>query len=242
MQTEETAPSKEHGTWHGTCSGREPLEAAGGGNVVKTFWSLKCILRQQGACGGFKTRCKSRYANPKYIWQKCRWWIQVGRNWWGEKQTAFSLCFLPECTQIIPRGVMMFWEAALICSGRARLSLWSALWHPSCETLHRWLRLQGQWFCSSHRHYACSKRSKKMQCFCWQVLHVESSSFSICWCSNVTLDCFKVTISVPALLKLSNKAWICYLFATAVKIAKAFVFGPVTMETESGFNFWSSEH
>lgn len=69
------------------------------------------------------------------------------------------------------------------------------------------LMLQGQWFCSGHRHYyACSKHSKKTQCFCWQILHVESSSFSICWRSNVTLNCFKATISVAALLKLSNRA------------------------------------
>lgn len=78
---------------HGTFPGREPLEAAGGGNVVKAFWNLECILRQQGACGSFKKRCKSGYANQKYIWQK--WVGSEGKRWVRRKaDTAFSLFFL----------------------------------------------------------------------------------------------------------------------------------------------------
>lgn len=134
----------------------------------------------------------------------------VGKNWWGEKQTAFSLCFLPEsmkiilgCHVVVRSNLDMLWEGQT-----------DSTYEVPFDTHHMtlgtgWLMLQGQLSCAGHRHYACIKHSEKMQWPCWQILHVEASSFSIHLCSNVTLDCFKVTIPVAALLKLSDKVWIC---------------------------------
>lgn len=60
----------------------------------------------------------------------------VGKNWWGEKQTAFSLCFLPEsmkiilgCHVVIRSNLDMLWEGQTDSTYEVPFDTHHMTWH-----------------------------------------------------------------------------------------------------------------